>query len=204
MDFKDAAAFVTATDEENNAQQNQVIEKTSLHPIVSGLHITLKVIPLVAYVLFFLFMSGYFVIPFSICLCFTAIDFWVTKNINGRLMAGLRWWNQVNDDGTSAWIFEALEDKQKVRLSYVEMMIFWISLLAAPIAWFATMFLCFVVVRINYLGLALIGFVMTGLNLIGFIVCARGSRALLKKRVKKVAVEQGTKAAISAATSQFA
>lgn len=29
------------------------------------------------------------------------------QNITGRLMVGLRWWNQVDDDGRSQWVFEA-------------------------------------------------------------------------------------------------
>lgn len=29
------------------------------------------------------------------------------QNISGRLMVGLRWWNQVDDDGRSHWVFEA-------------------------------------------------------------------------------------------------
>uniref|UniRef100_A0A0E9PZY1 Golgi apparatus membrane protein TVP23 homolog n=1 Tax=Anguilla anguilla TaxID=7936 RepID=A0A0E9PZY1_ANGAN len=32
-------------------------------------------------------------------------DFWTVKNITGRLMVGLRWWNQVDDDGKSQWMF---------------------------------------------------------------------------------------------------
>ena len=35
-----------------------------------------------------------------------SIDFWVVKNITGRLLAGLRWWNYIDDDGNSHWVFE--------------------------------------------------------------------------------------------------
>lgn len=33
------------------------------------------------------------------------------QNITGRLMVGLRWWNQVDDDGRSHWVFEARKVK---------------------------------------------------------------------------------------------
>ena len=36
-----------------------------------------------------------------------AADFWTVKNITGRLLVGLRWWNKVNEDGTSEWVFES-------------------------------------------------------------------------------------------------
>lgn len=29
------------------------------------------------------------------------------KNVTGRLMVGLRWWNYVDDDGVSHWVFES-------------------------------------------------------------------------------------------------
>lgn len=31
----------------------------------------------------------------------------VFQNVTGRLMVGLRWWNQVDDDGRSHWKFES-------------------------------------------------------------------------------------------------
>lgn len=36
-----------------------------------------------------------------------AMDFWVVKNVTGRLLVGLRWWNKVEDDGSSSWQFES-------------------------------------------------------------------------------------------------
>ena len=33
MDYNDAVQFVTATDEEKKAEQNQVIERKSFHPV---------------------------------------------------------------------------------------------------------------------------------------------------------------------------
>ena len=28
-----------------------------------------------------------------------AFDFWITKNVSGRLLVGLRWWSQDNNTG---------------------------------------------------------------------------------------------------------
>ena len=38
----------------------------------------------------------------------------VFQNVTGRLLVGLRWWNQIDDDGKSLWVFEA----KKVRHSH--------------------------------------------------------------------------------------
>lgn len=54
-----------------------------------------------------------FVLNCVVTLVLVAADFWTVKNVTGRLLVGLRWWN---DDGTessggeSTWRFESLEE----------------------------------------------------------------------------------------------
>ena len=36
-----------------------------------------------------------------------AFDFWVVKNVSGRILVGLRWWNEVKSDGTEVWVYES-------------------------------------------------------------------------------------------------
>lgn len=36
------------------------------------------------------------------------------QNITGRLMVGLRWWNQVDDDGRSHWVFESRKVTEQI------------------------------------------------------------------------------------------
>jgi len=40
-------------------------------------------------------------------------DFWMTKNISGRILVGLRWWNEVKEDGSEVWIFESKNESIK-------------------------------------------------------------------------------------------
>jgi hypothetical protein len=57
------------------------------------------------------------VLVYIIVLSLVIIDFWVTKNITGRyehyslfkfrILVGLRWWNNIKEDGTEEWIFES-------------------------------------------------------------------------------------------------
>lgn len=51
--------------------------------------------------------SDSFVELFIAIILLLAVDFWTVKNVTGRLMVGLRWWNRVKEDGTSEWVFEA-------------------------------------------------------------------------------------------------
>ena len=38
-----------------------------------------------------------------------AIDFWIIKNITGRLLVGLRWWSDFDDEGKEIWRFESYD-----------------------------------------------------------------------------------------------
>ena len=53
---------------------------------------------------------------FVVCVLLLAFDFWTVKNVSGRLMVGLRWWSEVQDDGSQHWRFEAQEVRLRPRL----------------------------------------------------------------------------------------
>lgn len=60
--------------------------------------------------------SSSFVNVFVVCVLLLAFDFWTVKNVSGRLMVGLRWWSEVQDDGSQHWRFEAQEVRLRPRL----------------------------------------------------------------------------------------
>lgn len=49
------------------------------------------------------------VLVFIIVALLLAADFWNVKNISGRLLVGLRWWNETTEDGQSVWVFESAD-----------------------------------------------------------------------------------------------
>ena len=61
-----------------------------------------------------------------------SLDFWFVKNISGRILVGLRWWNEVKEDGSEEWKFES---SHEVRAKSIDTSIFWLSLYAAPVFW---------------------------------------------------------------------
>lgn len=65
------------------------------------------------YILFSLFVDS-FVIIFVVTVLLAALDFWVVKNISGRILVGLRWWNEINEQGQSIWKFESLDQDVSV------------------------------------------------------------------------------------------
>jgi len=46
-------------------------------------------------------------LSFVMIILFTAFDFWVVKNITGRLLVGLKWYSECKEDGSEVWLFES-------------------------------------------------------------------------------------------------
>ena len=57
-------------------------------------------------------------------------------------MAGLRWWNYINDEGQSVWNFESSSVEDQIKFSKAEIQIFWFGLIIFPVIWVRWVF-CF-------------------------------------------------------------
>jgi hypothetical protein len=68
--------------------------------------IAFKIAALISFILLDLLVSSE-AIAYLVVILLGAMDFWVTKNISGRILVGLRWWNEVKDDGSEVWVYES-------------------------------------------------------------------------------------------------
>jgi hypothetical protein len=64
------------------------------HPVAVFFFMCFRVAALVTYLLC-LFVSDNFVLNFVFIVLLLSFDFWTVKNVSGRILVGLRWWNQV-------------------------------------------------------------------------------------------------------------
>lgn len=80
-------------------------------------HLLFRVAAVVVYILCE-WVSSSFIANFITIVLLLSMDFWTVKNITGRLMVGLRWWNYVDDDGRSHWVFESRKVCSLVFYSY--------------------------------------------------------------------------------------
>lgn len=78
----------------------------SRHPIAMFFHIFFRAGAILSYV-FCRWFSDNFIANFIVIVLLSAFDFWAVKNVTGRLLVGLRWWNQVDENGVSHWVFES-------------------------------------------------------------------------------------------------
>lgn len=77
------------------------------HPLPAFFHVFFRASALIVYLVLSSFVSGHFIELFLTVILLLAFDFWTVKNVTGRLLVGLRWWNKVEEDGTSTWVFES-------------------------------------------------------------------------------------------------
>ncbi|XP_054526441.1 CMT1A duplicated region transcript 4 protein isoform X4 [Pan troglodytes] len=80
-------------------------------------------------------------------------DFWAVKNVTGRLMVGLRWWNHIDEDGKSHWVFESRKEssQENKTVSEAESKIFWLGLIACSVLWVIFAFSALFSFRVKWL-----------------------------------------------------
>jgi hypothetical protein len=84
-----------------------------------------------------------------------AADFYYLKNIAGRRLVGLRWWNEVNPEtGDSHWVFESSDPSTKV-ISATDKRFFWLALYIQPLLW--VVFALFAIIKFEFIWLTLVG-----------------------------------------------
>ncbi|XP_020316608.1 Golgi apparatus membrane protein TVP23 homolog B [Oncorhynchus kisutch] len=155
-------------------------KKTKIkHPVASFFHLFFRMSAILVYLLCELLSSSFIACMVTIIL-FLSADFWTVKNITGRLMVGLRWWNQVDDDGKSHWVFESRKGNSKQPVSDSESRIFWLGLVVCPIIWVFFVFSTLFSFKIKWLAVVIMGVVLQGANLYGYVRCKVGSRTNLK------------------------
>jgi len=75
------------------------------------------------------------ILVFILTLLLLSADFYYLKNIAGRRLVGLRWWNEVNTTtGDSHWVFESADPNVRT-ISATDKRFFWLSMYLTPALW---------------------------------------------------------------------
>ncbi|XP_056285426.1 Golgi apparatus membrane protein TVP23 homolog B isoform X13 [Pseudoliparis swirei] len=154
-------------------------KKKLKHPLASFFHLFFRVSAVLVYLLCGLF-SGSFIACMVAIILLLSCDFWTVKNITGRLMVGLRWWNQVDHDGRSHWVFESRKGVGKPPASESESRIFWVGLIVCPMLWVLFAFSTLFSFKIKWVPVVAMGVVLQGANLYGYVRCKLGGKTSLK------------------------
>jgi len=154
--------------------------KSLKRPWVAFFHFFFRISALLVY-LFGTTFSGSFIGVFVTVILLLSLDFWTVKNVSGRIMVGLRWWNYINDKGESHWVFESRDGSSTLDSlatnfgGKADARLFWIGLVVAPVMWVIFFLTAFFGFSFRWLILVIIGITMSFSNLFGYLRCRLGS-----------------------------
>ncbi|ESA43967.1 golgi apparatus membrane protein tvp-23, variant [Neurospora crassa OR74A] len=114
---------------------------------------------------------------FIITILLLAGDFYYLKNIAGRRLVGLRWWNEVDpNSGDSHWVFESSEPGTKI-INATDSRFFWLAIYAQPLLWVVLAIVALFSLKFIWLPLVAIALVLTITNSLAFSRCDKFSQA---------------------------
>ncbi|XP_077837862.1 Golgi apparatus membrane protein TVP23 homolog C isoform X1 [Macaca mulatta] len=144
-DTEDVSLFDAEEETTNRPRKSKI-----RHPVAAFFHLFFRVSAMVVCLLCELLSSSFITCMVTIIL---SCDFWAVKNVAGRLMVGLRWWNHIAEDGKSHWVFESRkESSQETKtVSEAESRIFWLGLIACPVLWVIFAFSALFSFRVEWL-----------------------------------------------------
>ncbi|XP_029191787.2 Golgi apparatus membrane protein TVP23 homolog B-like isoform X1 [Acropora millepora] len=140
------------------------------NPLVTVFHLLFRVAAIVAYLLCSWF-SDSFITNFIVIVLLLSFDFWTVKNVSGRLLVGLRWWNYVDEDGNSHWVFESRKNNKSVTTA--ESRVFWLGLVICPLIWMFFLIAALFSLKFKWLLVVAVGLSLNGANLVGYVRCKK-------------------------------
>ncbi|KAL6514762.1 hypothetical protein OROGR_020341 [Orobanche gracilis] len=173
-------------------------EENYANPKICFFHVIFKAAALAFYILSALFVNS-FVIIFVVTVLLAALDFWVVKNVSGRILVGLRWWNEINEDGESVWKFECLDQESLARMNKKDSWLFWWTLYLTAVAWIFFAIFSLIRLQADYLLVVGVCLTLSIANIVGFTRCRKDA----KKQVQAFATQAITSRFTSTLQSAF-
>ncbi|KAI5204256.1 golgi apparatus membrane protein-like protein tvp23 [Aureobasidium subglaciale] len=131
---------------------------------------------LLVYLFGLLFIKNY-VLVFIVTIVLLAMDFYYLKNIAGRRLVGLRWWNEVDaQSGDGNWVFESADPESR-QINATDKRFFWLALYSQPVSWVALGFVAIFKFEFIWLSLVVIAIVLAVTNTLAFSRCDKFSQA---------------------------
>ncbi|KAK9451004.1 uncharacterized protein V1518DRAFT_412304 [Limtongia smithiae] len=146
----------------------------SSHPVALGFFLGFRLAALLTYI-FGLIFTDNFVLIFIIVILLLAADFWNVKNVTGRLLVGLRWWNEASSNGDSIWVFESADPTRQINAT--DSKFFWTVLYCTPVFWGLLAFLAILKFELVWLSLVVIAVILSSTNAMAFTRCDRFGKA---------------------------
>ena len=102
--------------------------------LVVFLHVIFKLLAFIVYMAASI-ISRSFIACFILVMMLLSADFWIVKNVSGRLLAGLRWWSVVDGEGRVVWRYESWSEEQRSLAQQGEGNYFWATMISQQLVW---------------------------------------------------------------------
>ncbi|KAG7663020.1 TVP23 [[Candida] subhashii] len=177
----------TTTQEQSNIPESLIERlRQSSHPIALLFYMTFRLLPIFIYIfgnwfIGFITTTNQFILHFIILILLISMDFWNLKNISGRLLVGLRWWNETNPIDTNTgefenvWVFETADPNKYI--NPIDSKVFWLLLYIQPIVWIIFGLLALLKFQFLYLLLIGIAISLSLTNAFAFTKCDKFGKA---------------------------
>ncbi|KAL9018921.1 MAG: hypothetical protein Q9185_003755 [Variospora sp. 1 TL-2023] len=164
--------------EQSQPRAGDLSWRLSSHPITLLFFLGFRISSLFIYLFGSIFTEN-FILVFILTILLLAADFYYLKNIAGRRLVGLRWWNEVDAaSGDSHWVFESQDRSGSVESgapsqNATDRRFFWLALYAQPALWLALAVVS--VITNGYI--PVIALILTITNTLAFSRCDKFSQA---------------------------
>uniref|UniRef100_A0A673VZ98 Golgi apparatus membrane protein TVP23 homolog n=1 Tax=Salmo trutta TaxID=8032 RepID=A0A673VZ98_SALTR len=179
LDSQEADAPLFGDDDDDAPTATRQKKSEIKHPLATFFHLFFRTSAILVYLLCEILSSSFIVCMVTIILLLSC-DFWTVKNVSGRLMVGLRWWNQVDEDGQSHWVFESRPATSRKVPTNSESQIFWLGLVVCPVLWVIFVFSTLFSFKFKWLAVVIMGVALQWANLYGYVRCKVGGKTNLR------------------------
>ncbi|ORY23347.1 hypothetical protein BCR39DRAFT_549346 [Naematelia encephala] len=149
------------------------ILRASSHPLSLAFLYFFRSAAIAVYVLCGLFTDNY-VLSIVLVVVLLSVDFWNTRNVAGRTLVGLRYWNEVDEEGESSWVFESRDPSRPA--NPIDAKMFWIALYAYPLGWLALFIVSLLKFNVSFLPIVFLALVFNLSNVLGFTYADRDAQ----------------------------
>lgn len=141
------------------------------HPGICFFHLVFKVVGVFCYIFLGIIVTDNlvnFLLNF-VCIVF---DFWITKNVSGRYLVGLRWWTDVDEDtGEEEWYYESYD--YNITFSSIDSSVFWWGMILNTVFWGIMFTLKLFSLNFIWGLLTFVGMLLNGMNVWGYYKCSQ-------------------------------
>jgi len=149
------------------------ILRQSAHPLALLFLFLFRIAAIAVYILCG-WVTSNFVLSAVAVVVLLAMDFWNCRNVAGRTLVGLRFWNQVDDDGESYWVFESRDPSRPA--NPIDAKMFWIALYVFPALWTVLLIVSFVKLNFAFIPIVALALIFNITNVVGFTYADRDAK----------------------------